>query len=102
MRGLVHVRAILGGMGVMVVPGDVSVGGAHSAFDDDGSLVDPKLEVRVSKQIAGLVETTDAPGEAACGNLGEYIYYVRVPVTQTAERTQATYPTNCWLGHNTR
>ena len=38
LRGLVHVRAILGGVGVLVVPTQCAVGSAMDAFDDTGSL----------------------------------------------------------------
>jgi NAD(P)H-dependent FMN reductase len=58
MRGLVHVRAILSGIGVHVVPKDVSVPGAHQAFAPDGSLVDPKLDERLTAAVRTLVETT--------------------------------------------
>lgn len=57
MRGLVHVRAILSGIGVLVVPGDVSVGSAYDVFDDDGTLKDSKLEARLSNAVKSLVET---------------------------------------------
>ena len=65
MRGLVHVRAILSGIGVLVVPGDVSVSGAHSAFTDDGTLADPKLAARLDKAVANLIETTSKLRAAA-------------------------------------
>ena len=60
MRGLVHVRAILNGIGVHVVPGDVAVGSAHSAFADDGSLSDEGVDARVTAVVRTLVETTQA------------------------------------------
>lgn len=60
MRGLVHVRAILGGMGVLVVPGDVSVGGAHKAFGNDGTLVDERPDQRLQAQVENLIATTSA------------------------------------------
>ena len=43
LRGLVHVRAILGNLGMLVLPRQVAVGGAHEAFDEDGSLVDERV-----------------------------------------------------------
>jgi NAD(P)H-dependent FMN reductase len=52
MRGLVHVRAILGGIGVLVLPDQVAVPKAHEAFADDGSLRDE----RVAKRVASLAE----------------------------------------------
>ena len=59
-RGLAHIRTLLGGIGVMVVPGDVSVPGAMKAFADDGSLVDEKLEKRVHNLVQTLCATTGA------------------------------------------
>ena len=47
LRGLVHVRAILGNIGVMVLPDQVAVSKAHEAFREDGSLVDEKQAAKV-------------------------------------------------------
>ncbi len=59
-RGLAHIRTLLGGIGVLVVPGDVSVPGAMKAFADDGSLVDEKLDKRVRNLVQTLCATTGA------------------------------------------
>ncbi len=40
LRGLVHLRSILSNIGVLVIPDQVAVGEAHTAFDEDGDLVD--------------------------------------------------------------
>lgn len=37
LRGLVHVRAILGNIGVLVIPDQVAVGTVHSAFNESGT-----------------------------------------------------------------
>ena len=42
LRGLVAVRALLGNIGVIVLPGQVAVSKAHEAFGEDGDLVDGK------------------------------------------------------------
>lgn len=42
LRGLVHLKAILGNMGVVVLPDQVTVSVAHEAFNEDGQLKDPK------------------------------------------------------------
>lgn len=58
LRGLVHVRAILGNIGVMVLPDQVAIGTAHDAFDGAGSLADPAIRSRVlslGEQLAELV-----------------------------------------------
>lgn len=60
LRGLVHVRAILSGIGVLVMPGDVAVGGAFKAFREDGSFVDERLDGRLNKALKALVATTSA------------------------------------------
>lgn len=44
MRGLVHIRAILGNIGVVVLPDQVAISKAYDAFNDDGSLKDSKLQ----------------------------------------------------------
>ena len=38
LRGLVHVRSILGNIGVLVLPDQVAIVRAHEAFNTDGSL----------------------------------------------------------------
>lgn len=60
MRGLVHVRAILSGMGVLVIPGDLAVGAAHKAFGELDALADERLDGRLDAQMAALVRTTSA------------------------------------------
>ena len=47
LRGLVHVRAILGNIGVTVLPDQVAVSQAHNAFQPDGSLSDDKQAAKV-------------------------------------------------------
>ena len=47
LRGLVHIRAILGNIGVLVLPDQVAVSKAHEAFTPGGSLVDDKQTKRV-------------------------------------------------------
>jgi chromate reductase, NAD(P)H dehydrogenase (quinone) len=41
LRGLVHVRSILGNIGVIVLPDQIAVARAHEEFNTDGSLKDP-------------------------------------------------------------
>ena len=59
-RGLVHVRTILHGLGTLVVPGDVSVSAAHQAFGDDGSLTDLGLAERLERSARALVAAGSA------------------------------------------
>ncbi|HEV3340305.1 MAG TPA: NAD(P)H-dependent oxidoreductase [Pirellulales bacterium] len=47
LRGLVHVRSILGNIGVIVLPDQIAVPKAHEAFKPDGSLMDPKQQAGV-------------------------------------------------------
>lgn len=44
LRGLVHVRAILGNINVLVIPDQLALPRAGDAFADDGSLKDPKQQ----------------------------------------------------------
>ncbi len=57
LRGLVHVRAILSGIGVHVIPTQVAVPKSHEAFDDDG-VRDERLAGRLDALAAELVRTT--------------------------------------------
>ena len=56
LRGLVHVRAILGNLGVLVLPQQKAVPRAHQAFTDDGLLADPKMHSAVTALGARLTE----------------------------------------------
>jgi chromate reductase len=47
LRGLVHVRSILGNIGVLVLPDQIAVAKAHEAFHADGSLKDPKQQAGI-------------------------------------------------------
>lgn len=58
LRGLVHVRTILGNIGVIVLPNQVAVPKAYEAFDDNGSLRDERLAKKVETLAGDLVETT--------------------------------------------
>ena len=43
LRGLVHLRAVLSSIGVLVLPGQMALGKAHEAFDDVGHLKDEAM-----------------------------------------------------------
>lgn len=47
LRGLVHLRAILGNLGITVLPDQVAVPSVHTAFSEEGSLTDPKQAAKV-------------------------------------------------------
>ena len=49
LRGLVHLRAILGGLGSLVLPDQVTVSNAQEAFNKDGGLADRAQHQRVLK-----------------------------------------------------
>ena len=58
LRGLVHVRSILGSIGVIVLPDQIAVAKAHEAFHADGSLKDPKQQAGIEglgKTLASLL-----------------------------------------------
>lgn len=56
LRGLVHVRAILGNIGMIVLPNQVSIPNAHEAFDPSGNLKDSKKQASVRKLGTDLTE----------------------------------------------
>ena len=56
LRGLVHVRAILGNLGCVVLPDQVAVPKAREAFDAEGRLIDPEQRRRVQGLGRTLVE----------------------------------------------
>ncbi len=56
LRGLVHVRSILGNIGVIVLPDQIAVAKAFEAFNPDGSLQDPKQHSAVTDLGAGLAK----------------------------------------------
>ena len=47
MRGLAHLRSILGNIGVIVLPDQLAVPKAYEAFEADGSLKDPKQQAGI-------------------------------------------------------
>jgi NAD(P)H-dependent FMN reductase len=55
-RSLAAVRSILGNIGVHVIPHQVAVPRAHEAFQDDGTLKDPKQQANVEKVGAQLAQ----------------------------------------------
>jgi chromate reductase, NAD(P)H dehydrogenase (quinone) len=56
LRGLVHVRAILGNISVLVLPEQRAVPTAQNAFADDGTLKDPRLQQAITDLGTRLVE----------------------------------------------
>lgn len=57
LRGLVHLRAILGNIGVIVLPQQIAVSKAHEAFESDGSLKDARQLASVQGIGRTLAET---------------------------------------------
>ena len=47
LRGLVHLRSILGNLGCIVLPDQVAVPKAHDAFNSDGTLLEPRQHQRI-------------------------------------------------------
>jgi chromate reductase len=56
LRGLVHLRSILGNIGVIVLPDQVSISSADEAFDENGKLKDARKAKQVSGIAKGLAE----------------------------------------------
>jgi NAD(P)H-dependent FMN reductase len=59
LRGLVHVRAILGNIGVHVLPKQLAVSGATKVFGEDGSIQDADREKQLKDIGATLAKMTD-------------------------------------------
>lgn len=57
LRGLVHLRAILGNIGVLVLPDQLAISKANEAFDDAGRLKDPKQQSGIEELGRKLVAT---------------------------------------------
>ncbi len=49
LRGLIHVRSILGNIGIIVMPDQIAIAKAHEAFNADGTMKDKKQEELVKK-----------------------------------------------------
>jgi NAD(P)H-dependent FMN reductase len=58
LRGLVHVRAILANLKVLVLPEQQAIPQAAAAFDDEGNLTDPKQQEAIENLARRLVALT--------------------------------------------
>lgn len=56
LRALVHLRAILGNIGTIVLPDQLAIGVAHEAFDEAGKLKDPGKAKKLADLAGGLVQ----------------------------------------------
>jgi len=59
LRGLVHVRAILGNLQMVVLPQQVAVVRAHEAFTEEGGLRDAKVGELVRSLATAVVRSTE-------------------------------------------
>lgn len=59
LRGLVHLRAILGNLQVIVLPEQIAIPEASAAFGPDGQLIDPAKQRRTAGIGRKLVEVLD-------------------------------------------
>jgi NAD(P)H-dependent FMN reductase len=68
LRGLVTVRSLLGNIGVIVLPEQVTIAKAHEAFNSDGSLKDAKQQSSVDnlgKRLTSVLEALKGQASAA-------------------------------------
>jgi len=59
LRGLVHVRSILGNIGVVVLPNQRAISSAFNAFDEKGNLKDEKQQrsvIELGEQLANFIK----------------------------------------------
>ncbi|WP_334838330.1 NADPH-dependent FMN reductase [Nostoc sp.] len=56
LRGLVHLRSILGNIKVLVLPDQIAVTKAYEAFNADGTLKDPKQQESIEQLGDGLTK----------------------------------------------
>jgi NAD(P)H-dependent FMN reductase len=56
LRGLVHLRAILGNIGITVLPDQLAIGKAYEAFTPDAALADAKQHARLKALGATLAQ----------------------------------------------
>jgi chromate reductase, NAD(P)H dehydrogenase (quinone) len=56
LRGLVHVRSILGNIGVLVLPEQIAVPQSHQAIAEDGRLKDEKMQASIENLGRNLAE----------------------------------------------
>lgn len=63
LRGLVTVRAILGNIGCLVLPQQLAVSKAGSAFDESGNFTSETNTKRLAGQMEGLVDTLRRLGD---------------------------------------
>ncbi|MFZ0616065.1 MAG: NAD(P)H-dependent oxidoreductase [Chthoniobacterales bacterium] len=54
LRGLIPLRMLLGNLGITVLPDQIAIPSAYTAFGPDGRLVDPKQEAKVKTLGAAL------------------------------------------------
>jgi len=57
MRGLIHLRSILGNIGMLVLPDQKAISGAGSAFDDSDRLKDPQKQEAIEQLGVKLAQT---------------------------------------------
>ena len=58
LRGLVHVRSILGNLGMIVLPAQIAVSKAHEAFNEAGDLIGDRWTSSVRNVASELVQVT--------------------------------------------
>lgn len=63
LRGLVHLRSILGNIGIIVLPDQVSISSAHEAFDESGKLKDARKAKQVAEVGASLAKVLSQLGK---------------------------------------
>ena len=60
LRGLVHLRAILGNIGVLLIADQLAIGKADDAFAEDGALKNPKQGALLAEIVRDLIRVAGA------------------------------------------
>lgn len=58
MRGLVHIRSIMSNLGSFVIPNQIAIPRAFTAFDEDGNLTDAKQLENFANVVKALVDSS--------------------------------------------
>lgn len=86
-RGLWSLRVPLEHLGARIYPDMFSLAQAHTAFDDQGNLIDERLQQRLSDTIAGFVDLVEASTHYPCVKRA-WVEFLGEPPDPTIDRVE--------------